>query len=130
MFLIWNNFFPTLYVDLNDAENFADNTEVIEIAATLLIAAAIFQISDSLQVIVLGALRGLQDVTIPTIITFIAYWLIGFPVSLILGTEERLGSLGIWLGLLAGLTSAAILLMIRFNYLTKKLIVIAAKEIK
>lgn len=129
-FLIWNNFFPTLYVDLNDAENFADNTEVIEIAATLLIAAAIFQISDSLQVIVLGALRGLQDVTIPTIITFIAYWLIGFPVSLILGTEERLGSLGIWLGLLAGLTSAAILLMIRFNYLTKKLIVIATKEIK
>lgn len=121
-FLIWNNFFPTLYVDLNDATNFADNTEVIEIAATLLIAAAIFQISDSLQVIVLGALRGLQDVTIPTVITFVAYWLIGFPVSLIFGTEERLGSLGIWLGLLAGLTSAAILLMFRFNYLTKKLI--------
>lgn len=121
-FLIWNNFFPTLYVDLNDATNFADNTEVIKIAATLLIAAAIFQISDSLQVIVLGALRGLQDVKIPTLITFIAYWIIGFPVSFILGTEERFGSLGIWLGLLAGLTSAAILLIMRFNYLTKKLI--------
>jgi len=95
---------------------------VVSIAAKLLIAAAIFQISDSVQVVVLGALRGLQDVKIPTIITFIAYWLIGFPVSFFLGKADAFGSFGIWLGLLAGLTSAAILLYIRFNYLTKKLI--------
>jgi MATE family multidrug resistance protein len=70
----------------------------------------------------LGALRGLQDVKIPTVITFISYWIIGFPISFFLGKEEAYGSFGIWLGLLAGLTTAAILLYIRFNYLTKKLI--------
>ena len=122
MFLVFNEFFPKLYVDFDDAVNFKDNAEVVKIASQLLIAAAIFQISDSLQVIVLGALRGLQDVKIPTIITFIAYWLIGFPISWFLGKEEAYGSFGIWIGLLAGLTSAAILLFIRFNFLTKKLI--------
>ena len=96
---------------------------MVTIASQLLIASAIFQISDSLQVIVLGALRGLQDVKIPTIITFVAYWLIGFPISWFLGKEDAYGSFGIWIGLLAGLTSAAILLFIRFNYLTKKLLV-------
>ncbi|MGB6267953.1 MAG: MATE family efflux transporter [Olleya sp.] len=122
LFLIFNQFLPRIYVDFDDAVNFADNMEVVTIASQLLIAAAIFQISDSLQVIVLGALRGLQDVKIPTIITFISYWLIGFPVSWYLGKENTYGSFGIWLGLLAGLTSAAILLFIRFHYLTKKLI--------
>jgi MATE family multidrug resistance protein len=107
---------------LNDVTNLADNTEVVSIAATLLLTAAVFQISDSLQVIVLGALRGLQDVKIPTLITFIAYWLIGFPISYLLGKENQLGSLGIWLGLVAGLTAAAVMLIIRFNYLTKKLL--------
>ena len=70
----------------------------------------------------MGALRGLQDVKIPTLITFIAYWVIGFPISYFLGKEDQLGSFGIWLGLLVGLTSAGILLYIRFNYLTKRLI--------
>jgi MATE family multidrug resistance protein len=122
MFFLLHNQLPKLYVDFDDAKNLVDNTEVIKIASKLLIAAAIFQISDSIQVIVLGALRGLQDVKIPTIITFISYWLIGFPISWFLGKETAFGSFGIWLGLLAGLTTAAILLYIRFNYLTKKLI--------
>lgn len=122
MFLALHNIFPKIYVNLDDPLNAIDNAEVVSIAATLLIAAAVFQISDSLQVVTLGALRGLQDVKIPTIITFISYWAIGFPISFILGKEEVWGSLGIWIGLLAGLTSAAILLYIRFNYLTKKLI--------
>lgn len=123
LFLIFNEALPKLYVDFDDVINFKDNTEVVTIASQLLIASAIFQISDSLQVIVLGALRGLQDVKIPTIITFVAYWLIGFPISWFLGKEDAYGSFGIWIGLLAGLTSAAILLFIRFNYLTKKLLV-------
>ncbi|WP_336127198.1 MATE family efflux transporter [Mesoflavibacter sp. CH_XMU1422-2] len=123
LFLIFNEALPKLYVDFDDVINFKDNTEVVTIASQLLIASAIFQISDSLQVIVLGALRGLQDVKIPTLITFIAYWLIGFPISWILGKEDAYGSFGIWIGLLAGLTSAAILLFIRFNYLTKNLLV-------
>ncbi len=122
MFIALHKVFPQIYVNLDDPINAIDNAEVIQIASTLLIAAAVFQISDSLQVIALGALRGLQDVKIPTIITFIAYWAIGFPVSYILGKEEAMGSLGIWIGLLVGLTSAAILLYIRFDYLTKKLI--------
>ncbi len=122
LFLIFHQALPKLYVDLNDAENLMDNTEVITIAAKLLLAAAIFQLSDSIQVMVLGALRGLQDVKIPTLITFIAYWLIGFPISYFLGKQEAYASFGIWLGLLVGLTVAAILLYIRFNYLTKRLI--------
>ncbi|MDW5290068.1 MATE family efflux transporter [Formosa sp. PL04] len=122
MFLVLHTQLPKIYVDLSDAANFADNSEVVHIASNLLLAAAVFQISDSIQVVVLGALRGLQDVKIPTIITFIAYWIIGFPISFYFGKEDQLGSFGIWLGLLAGLTSAAILLYIRFNYLTKQLI--------
>ena len=122
LFFVFHNQLPKLYVDYDGAKNLLDNTEVVGIASKLLFAAAIFQLSDSLQVLVLGALRGLQDVKIPTIITFISYWLIGFPVSWFLGKENVYGSFGIWLGLLAGLTTAAILLYIRFNYLTKKLI--------
>jgi MATE family multidrug resistance protein len=122
IFFAFHNSLPKLYLDYDDVKNLVDNTEVISIASKLLIAAAIFQISDSIQVVVLGALRGLQDVKIPTIITFISYWLIGFPISWFLGKEDAYGSFGIWLGLLAGLTTAAILLFIRFNYLSKKLI--------
>jgi len=122
IFFVLHDYLPKIYVDFDDAENLIDNKEVVSIASKLLIAAAIFQISDSIQVLVLGALRGLQDVKIPTIITFISYWLVGFPISWFLGKEDAYGSFGIWLGLLAGLTTAAILLYIRFNYLTKKLI--------
>ena len=122
MFFVLHNYLPKLYLDLDDLNNLVDNTEVVAIASKLLILAAIFQLSDSMQVVILGALRGLQDVKIPTIITFIAYWIIGFPISYFFGKEEAYGSMGIWLGLLAGLTSAAIMLYIRFNYLTKRLI--------
>jgi MATE family multidrug resistance protein len=122
LFLVFHNILPKMYVDFDDAKNYSDNFEVVSIAAKLLLAAAIFQLSDSAQVILLGALRGLQDVKIPTLITFIAYWIVGFPVSYFLGKEEVYGSFGIWLGLLAGLTSAAILLYLRFNYLTKRLV--------
>lgn len=122
LFLLGRYWLPTIYLDLDDAINFTDNTEVIALAAQLLFVAAFFQISDGVQVVVLGALRGLQDVKIPTLITFIAYWLIGFPVSYYLGLYTEWGSMGIWMGLLIGLTASAIMLYIRFNYLTKKLI--------
>tara|TARA_R110002167_G_scaffold32878_1_gene106226 strand:+ start:2615 stop:4012 length:1398 start_codon:yes stop_codon:yes gene_type:complete len=128
IFFVFNSDLPKLYLDYGDTKNLIDNTEVILIASKLLIAAAIFQISDSIQVMVLGALRGLQDVKIPTIITFISYWLIGFPISWFLGKEDVYGSFGIWLGVLAGLATAAILLYIRFNYLTKKLILLTEKK--
>jgi MATE family multidrug resistance protein len=122
IFFLFHKSLPKIYVDFNDVKNYADNLEVVAIASQLLFAAAIFQISDTIQVVVLGALRGLQDVKIPTIITFISYWVIGFPVMYYFGKEEMYGSFGIWLGLLAGLSTAAVLLYIRFNYLTQKLI--------
>ncbi|WP_175335391.1 MATE family efflux transporter [Polaribacter reichenbachii] len=122
LFFLFHKIMPTIYVDLDDKVNYVDNLEVITIASKLLIAAAFFQISDSIQVLVLGALRGLQDVKIPTILTFISYWCVGFPVSYYFGAAERLGSFGIWLGLLAGLSTASVLLFIRFNRLTLRLI--------
>lgn len=121
-FILLKDWLPTIYLDVGDTANLQDNTEVIKLAAQLLLVAAFFQISDGVQVVVLGALRGLQDVKVPTIITFIAYWLIGFPTSLYLGVYTSLGSMGIWIGLLVGLTASAIMLYIRFNHLTKKLI--------
>jgi len=123
LFLWGRNWFPTLYLDLDSAMNLSDNTEVVYLAGQLLLVSAFFQISDGIQVVVLGALRGLQDVKIPTFITFIAYWIIGFPICYYLGLYTELKSTGIWIGLLSGLTASAIMLYIRFNYLTKKLIV-------
>jgi len=123
LFLIFRYWLPTVYLDVGDIANHADNMEVIFLAAQLLLVAAFFQISDGMQVVILGSLRGLQDVRIPTFITFIAYWVIGFPISFYLGLHTSLESKGIWIGLLAGLTASAIMLYIRFNYMTKRLMV-------
>lgn len=122
VFMLFHVELPKLFVDMKDASTLAENTEVVTIAAQLLLVAAVFQISDSLQVVALGALRGLQDVKIPMYMTFISYWVVGFPISIYLGLYTSLGASGIWIGLLAGLTTASVLLFIRFNYLTKKLI--------
>ena len=123
LFMLGRHLFPTIYLNVEDMKNAVDNAEVISIAAQLLLVAAFFQISDGLQVVVLGALRGLQDVVVPTIITAIAYWAIGFPLCFYLGLRTDLGSTGIWIGLLAGLTASAGMLYLRFQYLTKKLII-------
>ena len=121
-FWAFKDWLPSIYLDVNDVANMTDNMEVMTIAAQLLLVAAVFQISDGIQVVVLGALRGLQDVIIPTLLTFISYWIIGFPVSYYLGLHTEFESTGIWIGLLAGLTAASILLYIRFNYLTRRLV--------
>lgn len=101
---------------------FTENSEVIHIAASLIIVVGFFQLSDGLQAVILGALRGLQDVKIPSVLTFIAYWLIGFPICFYLGKSNLLGAIGIWIGLLTALSSSAFFLFLRFNYLSKKLI--------
>lgn len=121
-FLLGRHWLPTIYLDVNDPANQMDNMEVILLASKLLLVAAFFQISDGLQVVILGALRGIQDVKVPTFITFIAYWLISFPICYYLGLHTELKSIGIWIGLLSGLTASAIMLYIRFNKLTKQLI--------
>jgi len=112
-FIVFKDFLPLI---------FTENLEVIKIASGLLIIAGLFQLSDGLQAVILGALRGLQDVNVPSGLTFIAYWIIGFPISYYLGTKAGFGTFGIWIGLLVALTSSALLLFIRFNYLTNKLI--------
>ena len=122
LFLIFRDWLPTLYLDENDVANQVDNLEVIGLAAKLLLIAAFFQISDGIQVAVLGALRGIQDVKVPTLLTFVAYWLVGFPISYYLGLQTELKSVGIWIGLLSGLSVSALLLYLRFNVLTKRLI--------
>jgi len=122
LFLLGRNILPTVYLDVSDMANQADNLEVLAIAAELLLVAAFFQISDGIQVVVLGALRGLQDVRIPTLLTFIAYWGIGFPVSFYLGLHTTMGSTGIWIGLLLGLTASSIMLYLRFRFMTQRLL--------
>ena len=122
LFVIFHNYLPELFINADNALRLHDNTEVVSIASKLILVAAVFQISDGIQVVVLGALRGLQDVKIPMYITFVAYWVIGFPISIYLGLYTELKAIGIWIGLLSGLTVAAIFLYIRFNILTKKLI--------
>ena len=122
LFILLHNVLPYIFVNMDEAKTLLENQEVITISAQLLIVAAFFQISDGIQVVVLGALRGLQDVKIPMYITFVAYWIIGFPVSIYLGLYTDMKAVGVWLGLLAGLTAAAIFLYIRFNFLTKKLL--------
>ena len=119
MFIVLRGWLPTIYVD---------DLEVIFLASQLLIIAALFQLSDGMQVVILGALRGLQDVKIPTLICFIAYWIIGFPISYFLGKQENMGSMGIWIGLLAGLSFSALMLYIRFNYLSKRLLLQAGND--
>ncbi len=121
-FIIFHDYLPYIFLNMENTGQVLDNEEVIGIASKLLLIAAIFQISDGIQVVVLGALRGLQDVKIPMYITFVAYWVIGFPISYYLGEHTELKAQGVWIGLLAGLTAAAICLYIRFHYLTKRLI--------
>jgi MATE family multidrug resistance protein len=112
-FIILKDLLPMMYID---------NSEVIEIAATLLIVAGLFQISDGIQVVFLGALRGLQDVKVPMWITFVAFWIIGLPISYYLGVKTSLGALGVWIGMLVSLTLSAIMLYLRFTKLSNRLI--------
>ena len=109
VFIIFRNYLPVLYVD---------DSSVINIASTLLIIAGLFQISDGIQAVGLGILRGIRDIKKPTVITFISYWIISIPLSYFLGIEYGYGVYGIWIGLSIGLTLAAIFHVTRFNYLT------------
>jgi MATE family multidrug resistance protein len=113
MFILFKEQLPLLFIT---------NKEVVSIASGLLVLVGVFQISDGLQAVVLASLRGLQDVKMPTIITFVAYWIIGFPICYYLGLYTDLKTYGIWIGLLISLTVSALLLIWRFNYLTNKLL--------
>ncbi len=112
IFLVFKDALPLLYIQ---------NSEVTTIASQLLLIAVMFQLSDGFQAIALAALRGLTDVKTPTIITFIAYWIIALPLGYVFGIVLHKGAMGVWYGLAVGLTVSAILLSKRFFSQVSKL---------
>jgi len=121
-FLATNELLPWLYLNNSTAEISLDEIEVAQIASKLILIAALFQIADGIQAVVLGALRGIQDVKLPALLIFFSYGIVGFPICYYLGLEIGRGVAGIWIGLLTGLMLSAILLLLRFQYLTKKIL--------
>lgn len=100
---------------------FTPDAAVADLAARLLVVAAIFQMFDGTQVIAAACLRGLADVKVPTVITFIAYWVIALPLGAALAFRTALGPIGVWMGLAAGLACAALLLGGRFRSRAREL---------
>ncbi len=113
IFIIFRNILPAFYID---------NPEVISIASTILIIAALFQMFDGVQAVGIGVLRGMTDVKGPTLITFIAYWVVALPAGYLLGFTYDYGIVGVWVGLLLGLAASAALLTVRFNVKSKHII--------
>ncbi len=113
LFLFFRHEIPGLFIQ---------DAGVIEVASSLLVIAGFFQLSDGIQVIGLGGLRGLSDVMVPTLITILAYWGFAIPLGYFLGIVSGLGPAGTWWGLLAGLSISGIFLFIRFFARTKKLV--------
>lgn len=113
IFIFGRHVLPTFFTQKEDVD-------VILLASKLLIIAALFQLSDGIQVVALGALRGIQDVKIPSIITFIAYWLITLPLGYFLTVPMKMGAFGMWIALGLGLTISAVLLVIRFVKLSER----------
>ncbi len=113
VFIIARNYLPLM---------FTADSAVIDIAADLLIIAAIFQVFDGLQVVMLSTLRGMADVKLPMFFAFFAYLLVGIPTSYILTFVLNLGPQGIWYGYLIGLSTAGILFYFRFKYVFRKMV--------
>jgi multidrug resistance protein, MATE family len=102
---------------------FNRNAAVVELSALLILFAAVFQISDATQAIGAGLLRGIKDVKVPTILVFVAYWILGLPLGYLLGFHFHMGAKGMWLGLIAGLSGASLLLIMRFLKMSRKHII-------
>ncbi|MBB4805354.1 MATE family multidrug resistance protein [Chryseobacterium defluvii] len=116
VFILGRNILPTFFTK-------KEEIEVIALASKLLIIAALFQLSDGIQVTALGTLRGLQDVKIPSIYTFIAYWVITIPLGYFLCVTLKMGALGMWIALGLGLTVSAVFLVIRFLNMSARRII-------
>ncbi len=97
------------------AELYTDDTELTDLAAGLLILAALFQLSDGAQVTLIGLLRGLQDLRVPMLINAVSYWGIAFPLGYFAAHHTPLGAYGLWLGLIIGLSVASVLLALRLR---------------
>jgi len=110
IFLIFRGSLIGLFVDPSDPMR----DQVIAVGAVLLAAAALFQMADGGQVMALGLLRGVQDTQVPMWMAAVSYWVVGAPVSYVLGFVVGWGGVGIWIGLSVGLGVAAVLLLMRF----------------
>ncbi|MDM5131366.1 MATE family efflux transporter [Aeromonas piscicola] len=99
---------------------YTDDLQVITLAATLLFFAAIYQVSDSVQVVAAAALRGYKDTKAIFYVTIVAYWGLGLPTGMILGLTDwvvpRMGPQGFWVGFIVGLTGAALMLGARLRH--------------
>ncbi|RLT98110.1 MATE family efflux transporter [Ketobacter sp.] len=109
---------------------YTDDQTVIEMASGLLLFAALFQLSDCLQVSANGVLRGMKDTAWPMLITVLAYWCLGLPIGYCLGLTDwvvpAMGARGFWIGLVAGLTAAAIMLCWRVVWRMRKTLALSA----
>ncbi len=112
MLIFWT--IPSLLVSGFVDTSTPDGAAVVAIGVSLLLVSAMFQVVDGLQAMALGLLRGLQDTRIPMIMAIFSYWLVGLPISLLLGFVVGWEGVGVWLGLVVGLLVAAVLLMRRF----------------
>lgn len=114
--VVARNLIPTLYTS---------EVPVIEMAASLMLLAAMFQLSDAVQVISVGALRGYKDSRAMFYLTFVSYWLVGLPIGCILALTDwvvpSMGAAGFWIGFICGLTCAAILLGVRLTIVQRRL---------
>lgn len=115
----------TLVFRVEIASIYTNEIEVVELAASLMFLAALFQFSDAIQVISAGALRGYKDTTSILIITFVSYWLVGLSIGLVLGLTDwvipKIGPYGFWIGFISGLTTAAIFLAWRLKVVQRRL---------
>ncbi len=118
-FVFWT--FPSTIARVFMAPGTPGGVEVLELAAVLLGVAAVFQLADGLQVAAAGALRGLKDTRVPMLIAFISYWGLGLAVGATMGLYAGYGAVGLWWGLVVGLTVAALLLTWRFQRITGQL---------
>lgn len=118
IFLFFNKYLPMA---------FSREVEILELASQLLIIAAMFQLFDGLQVTILGVLRGLEDVKVPTVIALVGYWVIAIPLAYILAFKVGLETVGIWIALLVALALVSGALYLRLMYLLKKNLTVAVR---
>lgn len=109
--------FPELIVSI-----YTDESLVAPLAASLLFYAAIFQYPDGLQILAAGALRGYKDTRMPMLYMIISFWIVGMTLGYNLTFGQGMGPAGMWVGMIAGLTVAAGLMLRRFNHTSKRLI--------
>ena len=123
LMLAWNAFAALVFITMRNIipTFFSTNPEVIAIASQLLVFAALYQLSDGIQNVSVGILRGIQDVKIIMPIAFVSYWLLNLPVGYLFGFTLGMGPTGLFLGFSFGLSAAAVMMIVRIRRSVRKL---------